>query len=278
MYICALLGATALAPCLYQTVLWLAQQVDWAWVAYLSHKPINQYIDRLRLILFSLIVLVCMTRWQLWHRLGLNKGLKLYLKTFTGGCLLWLGLFGIIAITAKPVFGYHNVWAAAFLASFCVAFLEELIFRGFTLDVLRQRHSLWLSTLILTLIFACMHFSLCRNIPANDSLWSQSFKCAYYSIVDIPQNIHWTYFWCLCTLNYLLVYLRLSTGTLWSCIGFHQGLVFTLMVLRKNFWFHGTASAWWGIGCLTDSWFVVAVLAVSCSIVFYLQVKAPNRE
>lgn len=277
MYICALLGATALAPCLHQTVLWLSHQVDWPWVTYLSHKPISQYIDRLRLIFFLLIVLVYMTHWRLWRPLGLNKGLKSYLKAFAGGCLLWIGLFCIIAITARPIFCYHNAWIASFLASFCIAFLEELIFRGFILDVLRQRHSRWVSTLFLTLIFAGMHFSLCRNIPANASPWSQSFKCAYYSIVDIPRNIHWTYFWCLCALNHLLVYLRLSTRTLWSCIGFHQGLVFTLMVLRKNFWFHGTASTWWGTGCLTDSWFVVTALLISCSIVFYLPLKAPTR-
>ena len=71
----------------------------------------------------------------------------------------------------------------------------------------------------------------------------------------------------------ILVFFRLYYHSLWAAIGFHQGLVFTLMSIRQVFLFNETQNAFWGTGRLTDAWFVVIVL-----VLVYAQLKRHMRK
>ncbi len=233
---------------------------------YLSKKPLAQYVDRWRLIGFLCIIPLGMRffdiRWSQWL---FPFKWRIFILNMIKGIVLWFMLLGCVVAFTKPLtvnVNVHISYVGIFFASFTIAVLEEWIFRGFFFEVLNQRCTIFVSQCLLGLIFALLHFSKCAHTCSSVWLFVQSLQCAYHSVVDIFSRIQWTYFLCLFFLNGILVHLRLIYKSLWACIGFHQGLVFILMVLRKQYAFNSSVCCFWGTGRLTDSWFVVGILGL----------------
>ena len=162
-----------------------------------------------------------------------------------------------------------GVLLQAFIAGLLLATAEEVIFRGFLWDFVRNGRQTFEGIFPLALIFALLHFSHC-NAGSDANLFIQSFRCAWHSITDIPQRFVLEFFLCVFLLNLLLCGLRMQTQTLWGSTGFHQGLITTLFVLRKCVRYPEIpTSHFWGTGRLTDSWFVVIVLCCLCVWMFW---------
>lgn len=264
LYLCVLLGAAILTPILYQCVQLIDHICSLKALHHLATKPLSQYLDRIRMVSFFTTVLWLSKSNHFWENWHLRGTFKHYLSTFVAGCLLWCVLFAVIMAVIPPVFHYpdgHLRFVGAFIGSFFLVCLEEIMFRGFLWDALRTRYSVGLSTLFLSLLFALMHFSMCTD-SEHPSLWIQSFLCAKSSLVNIAHGFQLTYFLCLFLLSGLLIHLRTQCQTLWASIGFHQGLVFVLLLSRQWYYFAPQPPSWWGNGSLTHSWFVLCVLLV----------------
>ena len=278
VYLLVLLGAALMAPLFYILVSKLSVIFQADWLCYLAKKPLHQYIDRLRIVGFICIIPYLLKTAQItWSNLALKIKLKTYIRCFLRGCFLWVFLLLCIILATNTLqrrADWHLSIGKTFLASLLLAFIEELIFRGFIFEFLRKKHSVHKSSTLLAFLFATLHFSLCYEGKENSlPLLLQSLQCAWNSFASIWGNIHWPYFISLIFLSKILVFLRLYYHSLWVAIGFHQGLVFTLMNIRSVFLFNETQNAFWGTGRLTDAWFVVIVL-----VLIYTQLKHHMRQ
>jgi membrane protease YdiL (CAAX protease family) len=278
VYLLVLFGAALIAPLFYTLVAKLSTIFQADWLCYLAKKPLYQYIDRLRIVGFICIIPYLLKTAQItWSNLALKINLKTYIRCFLRGCFLWIFLLLCIILATNTIQAradWHLSIGKVFLASLLLAFIEELIFRGFIFEFLHKKHSVNKSSTLLAFLFATLHFSLCYEGKANNfPILLQSLQCAWNSLVSIWGNIHWPYFFALIFLSKILVVLRLHYDSLWAAIGFHQGLVFTLMSIRQVFLFNETQNAFWGTGRLTDAWFVVIVL-----VLVYAQLKRHMRK
>ena len=262
VYICVLFLGAELAAVAYAGMQYLDGLFDVGWIRYLAGKPLCQYVDRFRLVGFFLILPYLCKQCHIRRKdLGLRFSLKKYIVAFCCGCSLWMCLFGICIacvggiVLQKPTIALWPI----FVASLIIATLEEVIFRGVVFEIFRKNYGERFSMCLLALFFASLHFSVCTP-GTSPHVFLHAFQCAYNSLVAILAHIQWTYFVCLLLLSCVLVRIRLKWRTLWASIGFHQGLVFVLMLLRKKYAFTHCGNNFWGSGRITDAWFSVIVL------------------
>ena len=267
-YIGILTVAAGLAPVVCLLIGTCNEVFPIDWLRYLANKPLECYVDRSRMIIGCIIVLVAVRRSPKMYRWNLRRGFWGYIETFLFGIFVWMALFFIIkhfvsGIEIK-VMPNAGVLLQAFIAGLLLAMAEEMIFRGFLWDFVRDGRQTFEDIFPLALVFALLHFSHC-NAGTDPNLFVRSFQCALHSITDIPQRFVLEFFLCIFLLSVILCGLRLQTQTLWGSIGFHQGLITTLFVLRKCVRYPEIpTSCFWGTGKLTDSWFVVIVLCCLC--------------
>jgi membrane protease YdiL (CAAX protease family) len=262
------------AVVLFQSVQWLNGHFSWKVLHYLAHKPLNQYVDRTRTVAFLLAVFYGAKSLRLWVRWQLNVGFCYYVRYFIVACWAWVVLFGVVMSHIQPVYQWpdpHYNFFGIFVGSLLLACIEEMIFRGFVWDVLRMRYRPVIAVLWMAFLFAIMHFSMCTDGDST-SVWLRGLQCAKNSLLNIQSGFKPVYFLCLFLLGCILVHLRLRSQTLWASIGFHQGLVFVLLLARTKYYFYPGPPRWWGNGSLTNAWFVITVL-----LVFYLGMVIKDR-
>ena len=266
IYLCVLLGAAIIAGIAFDVIQQISRKTSIECVQYLASKPLAQYVDRLRLVGFFLIAIpfICKRLHLTKEQLQLRFNGTAYLIGFCRGCLLWCCLFGFIAYQLKNITLTHQPASliGIFIASFFIAILEEIIFRGVCFAVIRKKHSFNHSIMLLGLLFACLHFSSCTEIISDNNSIVRAIQSAIGSLTNIISTIQWPYFCCLFLLSGILMRFRLIYRSLWISIGFHQGLVFTLMLIRKRCVFDAICNNFWGTGRLTDAWAVVLILFI----------------
>ena len=264
VYVCVLFLGAELAVAVYLGIQYLNSCLDIQWVQYLARKPICQYVDRFRVVgFFLLLPYICKKSGIARESLCLRFNLKKYLTTFCCGCCLWCVLFLVCISIVGGVHAHKttqtSMLVSIFFASLLLAVLEEIIFRGVIFAFFLKRYSETVSMFLLAFMFACLHFSMCDPGSAHNVFW-HAVQCAYQSLTAIFVHVRWPYFTCLFLLSCILVQLRLKWNSLWCSIGFHQGLVFVLMLLRKKYAFTHYENSFWGDGHVTDAWFSVIVL------------------
>lgn len=265
VYVGVLFVGAELAAVAYAWMQYLDGLLNADWIRYLAHKPLCQYVDRFRVVgFFLLLPYICKKCGIRMKDLSLRFELKKYITAFCSGCSLWMLLFVVCIAVVGGVVPKNTqavpLWPI-FFASLLLAMLEEIIFRGVVFEFFRKSYSEIVSMCLLALLFACLHFSMCEPGDAHN-VFLHATQCAYHSLTAIFTHIQWTYFACLFLLSCVLLHLRLRFKSLWCSIGFHQGLVFVLMLLRKKYVFTHYGSSFWGAGHITDAWFSVAVLLV----------------
>ena len=273
VYVGILAVSAILAPVVYLPIAACDKFFSVDWLHYLAEKPLECYVDRLRVIVGCIVVIVAVRRSPKTYRWYLRRGFGSYAKTFLFGIFVWMTLFFVIKsfvsdikIEAMPNAG---VLLQAFTAGLLLATAEEVIFRGFLWDFVRNGRQTFEGIFPLAFIFALLHFSHC-DAGSDANLFIQSFQCAWHSITDIPQHFVLEYFLCIFLLSLLLCGFRMQTQTLWGSVSFHQGLITTLFVLRKCVRYQEiAASRFWGTGRLSDAWFVVIALCCLCDWMFW---------
>jgi hypothetical protein len=106
----------------------------------------------------------------------------------------WLHLVGIDTSLHRGL--SKTLWIAlALVPSLAVGISEELSFRGYIFQTLGERMPVWAAGLLMSVIFAVLHFSL------------SGFSVAFVVSVIV--------------VSLMFLALRLATGSLWFPIGFH---------------------------------------------------------
>lgn len=282
IYLLIIFASALLTPFIYQCVQFLNTHSQSSFINYLAHKPLNQYFDRIRIAVLVLTLPYFIKSFKInaneFHLRLSFRNFLIAIKNFFTAVAFWLILFillyTILPIQIKPQCCHFNTIIQCLVASTLLAIIEELVFRGFLFSALKQILTKRQTLLTLGFAFSLLHFSHIREIPQEIPCWLGGFYSAYFSNIDIFTNISWPYFFNLFFLNAILCNLYEKSQTLWASIGFHAGLVFTLMVLRKNVTFAPTSLYGLGTGRLTDSYIVASILA----IILFFQTKSKKSN
>jgi membrane protease YdiL (CAAX protease family) len=116
-----------------------------------------------------------------------------------------IAYFSLVLVTSLFVQGKHvsvNFNAVALASTVISSFSEEIMFRGFLLNELRERVRFWPANLLTALLFALIH------VP--NWLWTRGFQTTM--LFDLAGVF---------ALACLLGYLLRKTNTLWVCVGVH---------------------------------------------------------
>ncbi|MDR0392712.1 MAG: CPBP family intramembrane metalloprotease [Puniceicoccales bacterium] len=279
-----LLLAACLSPMAFTCVQYLNAHCTCGFLAYLASKPFEQYFDRCRLFSIFLIFPILLHFFKVhWTELKMQLTLRTFrigIKFFALGVGLWLSFFVLISYnigfpelnnTSHPLL-YTIVLSA--VASILLACLEEIIFRGLLFRFFLKNMSEFWSIHGISFIFACLHFSSVRDLDVHCVLALKGFCSAFYSLVDIFTHIQWAYFFNLYILSCLLCLWVLKLKTLWGVIGFHAGLVFTLMYTRQHYCFSNVLHNRWGSGRITDSWAVFCILLLITIVIWRTRIRS----
>ena len=162
-----------------------------------------------------------------------------------------MALFGA-AIAAAGVY-YWKVplpWGLlprVFVSALATAVIEETLFRGLILGVIRQTAPPRTAVLWVSALFAILHFVKPEGEEVPDVHWYSGFALIppIFSRFAEPQDIL-AGFTTLFVLGALLAHSTLRTRSLWLGIGLHAGLVFGKMGFNKLAKRSGDAMPWFG--------------------------------
>ncbi len=177
-------------------------------------------------------------RWGLkntWTLLGVNKANrnKKLILYFLKGFLLSTVLISIILIPI--IFMQWGIWIGKISANIIlnaifliigIGFAEELIFRGWLLEELKNQFGLKKAIIIQSLIFSIVHIGF--NLP-------------FWQMISILTGLF--------LLGILLSLIRLNDkNSLWGCIGLHGGLVGLWFIINNGLLLISKNSPVWLVG------------------------------
>ncbi len=262
-------------PLIYGLIQNFSAQTSSKFLTYLSGKSLDAYFDRIRWIalLLSLPWLIKKLAIGSVSEIGLvlkKSFFKKWLKYFSYGIIfiLLLVLFQSPHITVIARNSIGLIWVKMALnvlcASVLIAFLEEILFRGLLLTAFYARVGRSKAIFLSALVFSFLHFATPVDFRSQTQvMWYDGWKLAWASCLGMVQHIEWPYFFNLLTLGTLLNLLALRHKHLGGCMGFHAGIVFCLLFLRRNFETKATSSSlWYGNGRLTDSLISFLILLI----------------
>jgi uncharacterized protein len=234
-----LLFGALLSPWLY----WAGQRASGVHgLKFLAETDFQRFFNRSMLV--SAFVLVIPTlRWIGIHRLkslGFEKNPYRF-RHFFGGFFIAAGVMvGLgIALTVFGIFQLKdpvplNLLPKVLLTALVVSLLEETLFRGAILGLVRQSFSPVSSALFVSALFSVVHFLKPPEEKIQEVNWSSGFEL-------LPQVFHQFsepflilgLFITLAILGLLLAHATLRTHSLWLPIGIHAGLIFGKMGFSK---------------------------------------------
>ena len=268
------LGAL-LAPPLYWGAQWLAGQ---GLLRALAEFKFQKFFDRAAMIA-ALLLLWPTVRWlrvKGWRDLGLEPDALWGRHLLVGFVIAALGV-GAMAF-AYVQFGVYrfrpdNAWTRLpliALSAATVAVLEETLFRGGILGLVRRSLPPYAALFWVTILFAIVHFLRPdESFDPQPITWLSGFALiphAFHQFTE-PMTVL-AGFTTLFALGWLLGDARLRTRSLWMSIGLHGGVVFVKMsfaVLSKR---RDTHLPWIGkelqtglvpVGILVLAWLAVVL-------------------
>jgi membrane protease YdiL (CAAX protease family) len=232
------LGAFA-APWLY----WAGQHASGIPnLHFLAETDFQRFFNR-SILISAFVLFIPMLHWiglQRFKNLGLTKN-RHWFRHLLGGFLLSAGvMIGVgICLVAFEVFELKEAppWhllPRILLSSIVVALLEESLFRGAILGLVRQSFSPFFSALFVSALFSIVHFLS----PAEDKIqevhWYSGFKILPYAFHQFAEPLMVLgKFTTLAVLGLILAHAALRTRSLWLPIGIHAGLIFSKMGFSK---------------------------------------------
>jgi uncharacterized protein len=231
-------GAT-LAPWLF----WAGQYAShFQQLAFLASTDFQRYFDR-SVLISALLLLLPILQWIGWGRLksfGLRKnprrishllgGFAISAATVSalGAFLLWLDVLEL----KDPL--PWNLLPPILLSAISVAVIEETLFRGAILGLVRQTLTTCPAAVLVSALFSIVHFLNPERQLIETVTW--------YSGFELLPHTFWRFsdplivlggFIAIGILGLLLAHATIRTSSLWLGIGIHSGLVFSKMGLNK---------------------------------------------
>ena len=232
------LGAT-LSPWLYWTGLSLSHFKTFG---FLANTDFQRYFNRSVLIsaVVLLIPLVRSIGMQQFQYLGLRRNYH-RVRHVAGGFLVAAGTLGALGagFLVCRVFELKNpipwnLLAPTLLTAIAVALIEEALFRGAILGLVRQTFPNVPAAIFVSALFSLVHFLS----PPRE----QIAVIHWYSGVELLPHAFWRFsdpwavlggFFTLGILGLILAHATLRTSSLWLGIGIHSGLIFAKMGFNK---------------------------------------------
>lgn len=224
--------------------------------SWLLGKRIDIYYDRLRWVPIVLGIPYLMRKCGLFSVKNLGVEIKAKtvlcgLKYFALGagvaaCVFVLQWFFCSVGVAEGV-GVGQVAGVVFkavFAAFILACLEETVFRALIFRCVYTAFGGAWAVVLTSLFFAYKHFKVPNSaFDAIEQLtagggsysWDVGFFVAYYDTIGISFDFNAVTFLNLLLFGVLLSVIYLKTRVLWSNIGFHAGIVFSIFVYRSLF-------------------------------------------
>jgi membrane protease YdiL (CAAX protease family) len=231
-------GAT-LAPWLF----WAGQYAShFQQLAFLASTDFQRYFDR-SVLISAFLLLLPILQWIGWGRLksfGLRKnprrishllgGFAISAATVSalGAFLLWLDVLEL----KDPL--PWNLLPPILLTAISVAVIEETLFRGAILGLVRQTLTTCPAAVLVSALFSIVHFLNPEKQLIETVTW--------YSGFELLPHTFWRFsdplivlggFIAIGILGLLLAHATIRTSSLWLGIGIHSGLVFSKMGLNK---------------------------------------------
>ena len=120
------------------------------------------------------------------------------------------------------------------LSSIVVALLEESLFRGAILGLVRQSFSPFFSALFVSALFSIVHFLSPAEGKIQEVHWYSGFKILPHAFHQFTEPLMVLgKFTTLAVLGLMLAHAALRTQSLWLPIGVHAGLIFSKMGFSK---------------------------------------------
>ena len=234
------IGGALLAPPIY----WLAQWgIAQGFLPTALNLPFGRYLHRsLFVAAFILLpVLLAFFNVRKWSSLGLAANKHPWRHLLYG----WLtGLTGLaicvgllmqqdLLVVHGPFIPFD--WLTAIAIGLTVAILEELLFRGLLLGLLRRRFDTWSSLFILSVCFAAMHFVRPDMSAQSRVAWWTGLQLVpslltQFIHVSTLTQVLWPGFM-LVLMSMTLGYVVIKTRSLYGAIGLHAGWVAALKIL-----------------------------------------------
>jgi membrane protease YdiL (CAAX protease family) len=232
------LGAT-LAPWLF----WAGQSAShFKYLGFLANTDFQRFFNR-SILVSAFLLLIPLVRWigpQRLQNLGLRKnprwGPHLLGGFLISGCTISaLGacLVALDICELKDPFPWQLL-PPIFLTAISVAFIEETLFRGALLGLVRQTVSIAPAAIFVSALFSIVHF---LN-PAREKI----DVVHWYSGFELIPHAFWKFsepltvlggFITIGILGLLLAHATIRTSSLWLGIGIHSGLIFAKMGFNK---------------------------------------------
>jgi uncharacterized protein len=231
-------GAT-IAPWLF----WAGQYASrFQQLGFLASTDFQRYFDR-SVLIAAFLLLLPILKWIGWGRLksfGLRSNPR-RISHLLGGFVisaatvfaLTLFLSWVDVLEIKDPLPW-NLLPPILLTAISVAVIEETLFRGAILGLVRQTLTTCPAAVLVSALFSIVHFLNPERQSIETVTWYSGFELlphTFWRFSD-PLNVLGGFI-AIGILGLLLAHATIRTSSLWLAIGIHAGLVFSKMGLNK---------------------------------------------
>lgn len=285
--VCYLLATVLLAAAATPPLWWAGHAVAGGGIfPFLAETDFQRYFNR-AILLAALLLLWPFTRWlgirdraeiglapdpHRWRRLV--AGLLL---AFVPVALLGAGLIHGEVFRLKTEIPWHKLPKIALTAG-AVAAVEEFLFRGAILGLVRRTAPAWVALLAVSALYSVVHFIKPEDQPLAAVGWGSGFALIPAALAKFGEPLALAGgFSTLFVLGWILGYARLRTGTLWLPVGLHAGLVLGKMGFHKITKHRLAMPPWFGDDLLVGLGPLFTALAIGLLVWVWLAYVDPHR-
>ena len=267
-----LIGTVVLGAALAPWLFWSGRYIShFEYLGFLANTDFQRFFNRSFLI-SAFLLLIPLLRWIGLGRLqnlGLHKNprrithllggflISAFIMSALGACFLRLDICELKDPPPWPLL------TPILLTAISVALIEEVLFRGAILGLVRQTIPTIPAAISVSALFSIIHF---LN-PARE----QIAAVHWYSGFQLLPNAFWKFsdplvvlggFTTIGVLGLLLAHATIRTSSLWLAIGIHSGLIFAKMGFNKISRKIQDVSPWFGSDITVGIGAVLIVLLI----------------
>ena len=238
-----LIGTVVIGAALSPWLFWAGQYAShFQQLEFLANTDFQRYFDR-SILISAFVLLLPILQWIGLRRLkslGLRKNPR-RIRHLLGGFAISAGtvsalgafLLGFDVLELKDPLPWDRL-PPILLTAISVAVIEETLFRGAILGLVRQTLTTCPAAVFVSALFSIVHF---LNPERN-----QIVTVSWYSGFELLPHAFWRFsdplivlggFIAIGILGLLLAHATIRTSSLWLGIGIHSGLIFSKMGLNK---------------------------------------------
>lgn len=254
-----IVGVLLLACLLTPPMFWIGRAApENDWLAFLgSESALREYLYRVlatsdferyfnRAVLVAAVLLLWpLVRW-LHIRSAADFGLAPNQQRFTDlglgfvAAVLPLGLLAVVAISVGWYEPHDPLpWrrvGSILATAITVSLIEELLFRGAFLGLIRRTAGPWISLIAVSAIFSIIHFMKPpdRSLEAEEVTWVSGFELLPYTLEQFGEPLLLLGgFTTLFLGGWILGWATLKTKSLWMALGLHAGWIVAVQGMNR---------------------------------------------